>query len=87
METTKQKCLRFLVERGLSTKEAVTVFDRAQPLLQVGDYKIEWDGPAGEYPDPFYSVAFIALREAALEWIDENCPKAWFRPMFTSDSE
>lgn len=87
METVKQKCLNFLMENGLWPDQADQVFERAKPKLEVGGYKMLWGRPSSEYPDVLYAVMFLTLKTVGLEWIDENCPQAWFRPMFTASPE
>lgn len=82
--TTRQKFEKMLFERGMFEAQASKVMDLAIPKLQelVVEYQITWDKPANKYPEAFYNVAFITVKEAALEWIDTNLPRAWFRAMF-----
>lgn len=30
------------------------------------------------------NIAWMEAQDCALEWIDANCPKAWYRPMFVN---
>jgi hypothetical protein len=85
MVTTKEKLTKMLVDNGMFDDQAKKVMEVAIPRIEAltPDYKITWDRPAEEYPDPVYAAIWLHLRGIALEWIDENIPKAWFRPMFT----
>jgi hypothetical protein len=85
--TTKEKLLRFLVSTGMFPNQAEAVFERALPQLEVDDYRVTWDGPCDDYPEVIYGCWLMVLKEVALEWIDENLPNAWYRPMFTPDPE
>ena len=87
METTKEKCISFLTNNGLWPQESEQVFEAAKPRLEVGGYQMTWDRPANEYPNALYAVMFITLKAVALEWIDQNKPMHFARPMFTSDPE
>lgn len=48
-----------------------------------------WHDKIGDYrhPDPMVNVLWFTTKRHALEYIDAECPKAWFRPMFVSESE
>lgn len=80
--TTREKVIKQLEDNGMFLEQAEQVFKKAQPLLKRDDYTITWDRPASEYPEPFYNVLWVMIKPIALQWIDENCPQAWFRPMF-----
>jgi hypothetical protein len=34
---------------------------------------------------PMKALLILAMRNAALKWIDKNLPEAFFRPMFTGE--
>lgn len=82
--TTKDKVIEYLTDKGMSSDEAEEVFKRAVPELERSG-RITWHRPADEYPDVVYITLFVALRRIALIYIDETCPLAWFRPMFSDD--
>lgn len=68
---------------GLQPKQARRVMDIAIPKLNAGKtHESIWERPASEYPDVFYRFRFLEIKPIALEWIDKNCPGAWFRPVF-----
>ena len=41
-----------------------------------------WNQSVSGYPETVRTALVISLRSSAVEWIDNNLPKAWFRPMF-----
>lgn len=87
METTRQRCLAILTNKGMFDREAEAVLAKAMPKIEVGGYQMTWERPASEYPDALYAVIGMILNNTALEWIDENCPMAWYRPLFAGDPE
>ncbi len=41
-----------------------------------------WSDTADDYPAPLFTVLKMSVKHSALEYIDANCPEAWFRPIF-----
>ncbi len=78
--TTREKFEKMLEERGMFPEQAKAVMKKAIPIV---DYAFTWDSPANEYPEPIYNVVFeTSIKEIALDWIEDNIPMAWYRPMF-----
>lgn len=46
-----------------------------------------WNDQIDGYPEQMISSLWLVVKRIALEYIDAECPKAWFRPMFVSESE
>jgi hypothetical protein len=83
--TVKEQMLEGLTSKGLSDDEARIVFAASLERLEPKGYALSWDAPASDYPEPVYAVASVILDEMALAYIDQHCPKAWFRPMFSRE--
>ena len=82
--TVEEKLKSMLVERGLFEDQADHIMVRVQ-MDEANESMIgRWVEPADAYPETLYLVLWIAVKDAALVWIDEFCPQAWFRPMFES---
>jgi len=81
---TREKFESMLVANGMFESQAKQVMDIAIPKLDsmISDYKFTWDRPAEEYPEVIYNVVYMSLKPIALKWIEENAPRAWFKPMF-----
>ena len=43
-----------------------------------------WHESVSHYPNIVLTVVWVSAKKHALEWIDDNCPGAWFRPLFES---
>lgn len=87
MQTVEGKCKQFLIDNGMWPDESEKVFEAAKPLLEVGGYKMSWGRPSSEYPNVLYDAMFLLLKREGLKYIDEHCPQAWYRPMFTDNPE
>ncbi len=98
MKTVRQKLEQMLFEMGMFESQTVKVIDLAipeidamQPSIQEGEadeqpepYKVKWSNPSTDYPDAIYSIWFQKVKQVALQWIDKECPQAWFRELFES---
>lgn len=82
--TTKQRLHAMLTDRGMFDSQADKVLADFIPAMnkESNEYNITWDRPADEYPDIMYSLWFQQLKVYALNWLNENAPEAWFKPMF-----
>lgn len=81
---TYNKLKAYLTERGMSDEQAESVMKDFVPAMnrEAGEYHITWDRPASEYPDIMFSLWIKQLQVYALNWLNENKPQAWFKPMF-----
>tara|TARA_R110000850_G_scaffold32558_1_gene89718 strand:- start:682 stop:939 length:258 start_codon:yes stop_codon:yes gene_type:complete len=84
MKTIKSKLQDKLTGMGMFESQAKQVMDLAIPKMNdiVDDYNIDFNDPSDTYPEAIYSVLFMTVKITALEWIEENAPMAWFKPMF-----
>ncbi len=82
--TAKEKLVDMCTVLGMFPDQAKEVVDLAIHKIDalVPDYQITWDCPWDEYLEVAYDIWFHTVAECAVEWIDENCPEAWFREMF-----
>lgn len=82
--TVRDKLIDYLVKRGMFPEDAneiLLVFDLTQKEM-LPDYHITYSSPCDDYPDAVYLVWSLELNRLALQWIDANCPRAWYRMMF-----
>jgi len=78
--TIREKMEQMLFEHGMFESQAKEVMDKVEK--EEVEMKGRWDDEETDYPTPMINVAWIAVKHHALEWIDANLPKAWYRPMF-----
>jgi len=41
-----------------------------------------WKNPAETFSPQMLAVLWVTAKSEAVQWIDENAPKHWARPMF-----
>ena len=80
--TVEEKLKNMLVERGMFENQANAVMEAVKTDKGNEAMLGRWNEPANAYPETLYLVLWSSVKDAALAWIDENCPRAWFRPMF-----
>ena len=79
--TVKEKLISLLVAKGLFHSQAEEIVVLTIP--QISDENvIDYNSPATDYPDSFYTVYLCCMKPIALKWIDDNKPEAWCRAMF-----
>ena len=80
----REKFEAMLIENGMSNNQAKEVMVKAMVNLNTmfTDYNISWNRSADEYPSVVHNVIFNGIKKIALDWIEENKPMAWFKPMF-----
>lgn len=85
MATTRDAFEAILHSKGVGEDTATKIMDAAIPKFKglIPEYDVTWERPANEYPEAFYGIGYVTIvKPAALAWIDENLPRAWYRPMF-----
>ncbi|MFZ2310449.1 MAG: hypothetical protein WAW11_02805 [Patescibacteria group bacterium] len=82
--TTREKLIKMLVDNGMFESQAKKVLEIAIPKIEeaTSNHDFTWDRPAEEYPESLYEIMWICVKATAKDWLAENAPQAWFRPMF-----
>ena len=75
----------------LSEDDANALLPKLMSELKESADAIGYDGFSGR-PDDYPHIMWVMIynsivKPTVLEWIDENCPKAWFRMMYQSKAE
>ena len=85
--TFREKAIEMLTSRGMFDAQAEAVVERVVADEANAPMRDRWDDDVAGYPEPMLAVLWFTVRTNAVEWIDEHCPKAWYRPMFAPASE
>ena len=75
-----------LFEHGMFPAEAKAVMDRVVAQDAEKDAPLmanRWSDAVSGYPPQLLVALWLAVKPHALEWIDANAPKAWYREAFT----
>ena len=83
--TIKEYLSKALEDRGMFPHQAVEVV--AGVVEATTEMAGRWDDDTEGYPPQMLAVLWYSVDRAALKWIDENLPKAWFRPMFVKEPQ
>jgi hypothetical protein len=76
-----------MVNNGMWPDQAEKVFQEIKNDEANESMKGRWDDPQWQYPESMTAIVIMITNSAAVKWIDENLPKAWFRPMFTGEEK
>ena len=78
--TVEQWARQQLGQYGMFESQIDAVLQRVKADKSVN--AIHWSSPKDEYPSVLFSLLMMTIAGHALEWIDENMPLAWYRPIF-----
>jgi hypothetical protein len=74
-----------LFDNGLSISQMEEVMPRIMTSPLLGYMDDRWDDPVTEFPEPIRNDLIISVYSIVLTYIDETCPRAWFRSVFDLD--
>lgn len=80
--TIREKVAGMLFERGLFESEAQAVIEKYVASEIGKEMSGRMDDGVEDYPESVITVTWMGIKRMALEWIDENCPMHWARPLF-----
>lgn len=69
-----------LEESGIWPQDVQSILELAKKGMPTMDDV--WSRSTIGYNPVVLNVAWIAVKSIALEWIEENQPNAWYKPMF-----
>ena len=68
-----------LVNAGMFESDAATIMEDARSNEALEAMEQRWDDHTEGYPTSVLAATWCSVKELALAWIDEHCPKAWYR--------
>ena len=83
--TFEQYAKKYLFENGMFEEQAAQVVEMAKKDEANESMKNRWGDDVEGYPPDMLSILRVSLNDTAVRWIDENQPKAWYRPMFANN--
>lgn len=77
--------LEQLKKRGMFEEQAKEVLE----VYMLKDQSMEgrWTDETDGYPPIMKAIVWASLKKDAYEWIEKNCPDAWFKPIFQFSEE
>lgn len=76
-----------LFNSGLSDFQVDAVVERVKGAPENAAMAHRWSDEVDGYSPQMQAVLWLTTKRHALAWIDETCPQAWFRGMFTDEVE
>lgn len=72
----------YLQQRGMFPTQALAVLEKFKAAKEAESMIGRWQENIEDYPGVLLIGITLTLNSCALEWIDENLPLAWYRPLF-----
>ncbi len=80
--TFNELVLNYLEKNCMAKSQAQSVIKMMKESKASEDMERRWNDNVEDYPVVMQKVIIMTLRRTAVDWIDENLPQAWFRPLF-----
>jgi hypothetical protein len=84
--TFEDKIKAMLVEHGMWDDQAEAVVEMLKADEINKSMVHRWNDDVEGYPLSVLTILWMKAKHAAIEYIDTNCPEAFFRSMFVADS-
>ena len=85
MVTIENKIKEILVSHGLLEKQAAAIVEMVKADEANEAMERQWKDDAEGYPSVLLSALWHSVERCALQYIDANCPEAWFRSLFVRE--
>lgn len=79
--------VKYLLDNGMFDSQAKLVMEMVRDSELFIEMRGRLDEETTAYPEVFKNLCIMNLKAVAVEYIDTNCPKAWFRTVFLPESE
>jgi hypothetical protein len=80
--TIREMMKKELIDSGMLCDDAEKVLQIAASSDAMKSMADRWNDSTEGYPPHLLPSVCMNLKEIALKWIDDNCPLAWYRPLF-----
>ncbi len=86
--TLTEYMIKQLIDRGMWEKDATEVLAAVKAEGTINGTKdVHWSDQVGSspsgYPIQLIAALLMVVKYRALEWVDKNCPKAFYRELLT----
>lgn len=80
----RAKMLANLCNKGLFEEQAKKIMESYEQSPMGQPMKGRMDDDEEGYPPVVLATTWAGVKHTALQWIDENAPQHWARPMFVN---
>lgn len=79
------KMLELLINNGLFPQDAEEILKRYISSDEAKPMACRMNDDESSYPPQALAAVWLGIQHHALEWIDENVPEHWARPIFAGE--
>ena len=80
--TFEDKIKELLENHGMFGRQITEVLSYAKNHELLKTIEGKWHEDIEGYPQTMVTVIWLSMKVIVIEWIDAECPQAFFRPMF-----
>jgi len=84
--TFEEAVKNMLYNCGMFERQAEAVSKAMKADEANAAMKDRWNDNIEDYPPVMMALMWMSAKQHALQYIDENCPNAWFRPLFAENA-
>lgn len=82
-QTIREYLSTYLFNNGMFENQCEEVLQLAEKHdIFKGTMDNRWNDKIDDYPPMAMTTLKISLNRVALEYIEDKCPEAWFKPLF-----
>lgn len=82
----REKLETHLIANGMFPQDVSAVMQQVIAADFNDCMKQRWDDDVTDYPTALLAGLWASTQQIALQWIDANCPQAWYRAAFTPET-
>lgn len=71
-----------LTDCAMFPEQVTAVIERVKSAPDSEAVALRWSDRIEDYPPFMVKLLWLTVKHHALEYIDSECPEAWFRPLF-----
>jgi hypothetical protein len=80
--TFRNVMVKAMTSRGMFLSQAEEVISKYIESNEGNPMMDRWHEDVIGYPEALQNILWMGVKEYAANWIANNAPEAWFRPMF-----
>ena len=83
--TIEEKIRQLLSEHGMWSTGLEETMKEAKEGKLLESMSQRWGDQVSDYPQALLAVLWLNVRGIALDWVDENCPGAFYRSLLVGE--
>ena len=83
----EEKIKEMLTGSGMFDSQADAVMSAFKEDERFDSFEGRWHEEVDAYPPVMVQVVWLGVKRVGLEWIEENIPDAWYKPLFMEKND